>query len=284
MGHDPHDIDPVVETPGPRGAGAQAAGRRAAPASGGGAAARPVVEPPVDEAGAPEPDPLDLLDIPETDTVEKLGPLVWAMSALMIVIGIVTSILMFQGFESDSYIYLAFYSIPANTAISVFPHEPVLIYFGKVGELLPTALWASAGTLVAGIMDHVVFVPVLNHQNIRAYKDKKFYRKVMRYFLKWPFWTLVLTGFTPIPFFPFKFLCFSVGYPMWRYVTALLVARFPRYYLYALLGATIPIPNWVLIASVAFIFGLYGVKAVPMAIEKLRARRAESRTAGQRES
>ena len=284
MGHDPHDIDPVVEAPGPLGPAADVAGHRTASAGGGGAAVRKVVEPPVDDPGTPEPDPLDLLDIPETETVEKLGPLVWTMGALMIVIGIVTSILLLQSFESDSYIYLAVYSIPANTAISVVPHEPVLIYFGKVGELLPTALWASAGTLVAGIMDHVVFVPVLNHQNIRAYKDKKFYRKMMRYFLKWPFSTLVVAGFTPIPFFPFKFLCFSIGYPMWKYVTALLVARFPRYYLYALLGATIPIPNWVLIASVAFIFSLYGVKAVPMAIEKLKARRAESRAAGQRDS
>jgi membrane protein YqaA with SNARE-associated domain len=229
---------------------------------------------PHDEDGIEELEPIDLIELPDTPTVEKLSPLVWLMSGLMVVIGIVTSILILQGFESNSYLYLAFYSIPANTAISVFPHEPVLIYFGKVGELLPTAFWASCGTLVAGVMDHTVFVPVLNHENIKAYKDKKFYRKVMNYFLKWPFMTIVLTGFTPIPFFPFKFLAFSVGYPMWKYVTALLVARFPRYYLYALLGATVPIPNWVLIASVALIFGLYGVKAVPLAIDKLKARRA----------
>lgn len=259
MGHDPHDMDGDEPAAGlsPDDTGA--------------------------DAPAAEADPLDLLELPETETVQRLSPFVWFMSGLMIVIGIVTSILLLQGFESDSYIYLAFYSIPANTAISVFPHEPVLIYFGKVGELIPTALWASAGTFVAGIMDHTVFVPVLNHENIRAYKDKKFYRKVMRYFLKWPFMTLIATGFTPIPFFPFKFLAFSIGYPMWKYVTALLVARFPRYYLYALLGATIPIPNWVLIASVAFIFSLYGVKAVPMAIGKLRARRAQSRRAGTQE-
>jgi len=54
----------------------------------------------------------------------------------------------------------------------------------------------------------------------------------------------------------------------------LLVARFPRYYLYALLGATIPIPNWVLIASVAFIFTLYGIKAAPMAWRRWKAWRA----------
>lgn len=218
--------------------------------------------------------PQEPTELPDGPPVTRLGPVVWICGALMVVIGIVTSILMLRDFESDSYIYLAFYSIPANTAISLFPHEPVLIYFGKVGDLLLTAAWASAGTFVAGILDHVVFVPVLNHQSVAGYKDRKFYRKAIGYFNRWPFWTLVVTGFTPVPFFPFKFLCFSVGYPMWKYVTALLVARFPRYYLYALLGATIPIPNWILIASVAFIFSLYGIKAVPLAWRKFRAWRA----------
>ncbi len=218
--------------------------------------------------------PSQPLEFPDGPPVTRLGPAVWICGALMVVIGVVTSILLLQDFKSDSYLYLAFYSIPANTAISLFPHEPVLIYFGKVGNLWLTATWATAGTFVAGILDHVVFVPVLNHQSIASYKDRAFYRKAIGYFNRWPFWTLIVTGFTPIPFFPFKFLSFSVGYPMWKYVTALLVARFPRYYLYALLGATIPIPNWVLIASVAVIFGLYGVKAAPLAWRKWRAWRA----------
>ena len=75
------------------------------------------------------------------------------------------------------------------------------------------------------------------------------------------------------PFFPFKFLAFSIGYPMWKWVTALVVARFPRYYLLALLGATVPVPNWILIASVAVVFGLYLVKAIPEGYKRLKARR-----------
>lgn len=219
-------------------------------------------------------EPIDDLVLPDNPTYARVGPLVWFFGALMVVVGIVTSILMLRDFQSDSYVYLLFYSIPANTAISLFPHEPVLIYFGKVGDLWLTACWATAGTAVAGVMDHLVFVPLLNLQSIQGYKEKAFYRKAMGYFLKWPFATLLVTGFTPIPFFPFKFLCFSVGYPMWKYLTALLVARFPRYYLYALLGATVPIPNWVLIASVAVIFGLYAIKAVPMGWRKWKGRRA----------
>ncbi|WP_419162991.1 hypothetical protein [Candidatus Palauibacter sp.] len=209
----------------------------------------------------------------EAEGQTHLGPAVWFFGGLMFVIGLVTSILMLRDFQSDSYLYLAFYSIPANTAISVFPHEPVLIYFGKVADLRLAAAAATAGTIVAAIMDHVVFVPILNLQNIQAYKRKRFYRKAISYFMRWPFATIVVTAFTPIPFFPFKFLAFSIRYPMWKWVTALVVARFPRYYLLALLGATIAVPNWILITSVAVVFGLYLVKAIPAGYKRLKARR-----------
>jgi len=228
-----------------------------------------------DPSGPAEPlDPLDLLDVPSTGSVQRLGPLVWIMSGLMVVMGIATSLLILRGFESDSYWYLGFYSIPSNTAISLFPHEPVLIYFGKEGAIWPTAIWASAGTLVAAVMDYLVFVPVLNYEGIKAYKEKRLYRKMIRWFMRWPFWTLVIAGFTPVPFFPFKFLCFSIRYPLWKFLAAVVVSRFPRYLMYAWLGATIPIPNWILIASVLVIFGLYAVKAVPAGIARLKARRS----------
>lgn len=212
---------------------------------------------------------------PGAEGRNELGPAVWFCGGLMIAIGIATSILMLREFRSDSYVYLAFYSIPANTAISVFPHEPVLIYFGTVeANLWLAATAATAGTIVAAIMDHVVFVPVLNLRSIQSYKERRFYRKAIAWFMRWPFATIVVTGFTPIPFFPFKFLVFSIRYPMWKWVTALVVARFPRYYLLAFLGATIPIPGWVLILSVAVVFGLYLIKAVPAGWRRLKARRS----------
>ena len=218
----------------------------------------------------------DNLELSESQTVAQLRPIVWFFGALMIVIGIVTLVLMLRDFESDSYLYLAFYAIPSNTAISVFPHEPVLIYFGKVANLWWAAGAATAGTLVAAVMDYVVFVPVLNLQSIQSYREKKFYQKAIAYFMKWPFATLVAAAFAPVPFFPFKFLSFSIHYPMWKYVVALVVARFPRYYLLALIGATIPVPNWILITSVAVVFGLYLVKAVPQLVRRSRARRAKT--------
>jgi membrane protein YqaA with SNARE-associated domain len=205
--------------------------------------------------------------------IERLGPRVWFAGTVMVVLGVVAAVLMLRDFSSESYLYLAFYTIPANTAISVFPHEPALIWFGKHGSVLAAALAASVGTLVAGWLDHTVFVPVMNLQGLSGYKDLGWYQKLAGWFSRQPFWTLVLTGFTPIPFFPFKFLAFSVHYPMRRYLAALLVGRFPRYVALAWLGRLIAIPDWLLIGFFLAITLAYAWKGVPELVARLRARR-----------
>lgn len=212
---------------------------------------------------------------------ERLPARVWWLSAVMVLIGIVTFVLMSLGDRLvHGYLYLFFYSIPANTAISLFPHEPVLIYYGvQSANLWISAAAASGGTLVAGYLDHRVFVPVLNYQKIIAYKQNRFYRRASALFMKYPFATIVVTGFTPIPFFPFKFLCFSIHYPLSRYLAALLLARFPRYYLLAWVGAAFGIPTWILILSVVVIFGLYAIRGGPTVLRRFKQWRARRRMA-----
>jgi membrane protein YqaA with SNARE-associated domain len=175
--------------------------------------------------------------------------------------------------HTEGYLYLAFYSIPSNTAISVFPHEPVLIWYGKFADLWLSAAAATAGTVVAGWLDHRVFVPVLNYSKIVDYKQNRFYRKSTDIFMRYPFATLVVTGLTPIPFWPFKFLCFSIHYPLWRYLTALATGRFPRYALLAWIGAEFGIPTWILILSVVVIFALYAIKGIPAVWRRWQERR-----------
>ena len=192
----------------------------------------------------------------------RLGPRVWFFGSLMVVLGLVTSVLLFRDFESNSYYYLAFYLIPSNTAITIFPHEPVLILFGKFANLWITATAATLGTVVAGFLDYAVFVPVVNLRSIQGYKEKKLYRLATRYFMRWPFVTLTAAGVLPVPFFLFKFLSFSIHYPLWKYIGTIIVSRFPRYFLLALLGSKVPIPTWILILSVVVVIGLYAVKAI----------------------
>ena len=216
----------------------------------------------------------DLLQEAQGRVYDRLGAPVWILGGVMVAIGLVTTYLILQDFRSESYIYLALYSIPANTAISFFPHEPVLVYFGKFANLWLAALAATIGTVVAGVMDHTVFTPVLNHRAVVSYKEKKTYRRTIDYFVRYPFATLVIAGFTPIPFFPFKFLSFSIHYPMRKYITALVMARFPRYFLLAWLGAVTNIPNWILFVAFLVVINLYLVKALPALLQRFRERRS----------
>jgi membrane protein YqaA with SNARE-associated domain len=208
---------------------------------------------------------------------ETLDRKVWILGGLMLALAVVALILMLRDFSSESYLYLVFYAIPANSAVSVFPHEPVVIWYGSQGSIWWTATAASLGTLIAGYLDHSVFTPVMNLKRLTGYKEKVWYQKAARLFMKYPFAVLAVAGFTPIPFFPFKFLSFSVNYPLQRYLFALLTGRFPRYILLAFVGSFFQIPNWALLAFFGAVILIYAVKALPGAVRYLReSRRARA--------
>ena len=204
---------------------------------------------------------------------DRLPARVWVSSVLIAAVGVAAFVLISTGAHSNGYLYLFFYSIPANTAISLFPHEPVLIFYGKFANIWLSAVAATGGTLIAGWLDHRVFVPVLNYRKVTVYKESRFYKKAADMFMRYPFLTIVVTGFTPIPFFPFKFLCFSIHYPLRRYLAALSVGRYPRYAALAWVGMMFNIPNWILIGLVVAIFAAYAARGGPAVWRWLRARR-----------
>jgi uncharacterized membrane protein YdjX (TVP38/TMEM64 family) len=135
---------------------------------------------------------------------------------------------------------------------------------------------ASIGTLIAGFLDHSVFVPVANLQSLSGYKDKAWYQKLARLFMRYPYLVIVVTGFTPVPFFPFKFLAFSVHYPLWKYLSALLTGRFPRYVMLAWVGSLFDIPTWTLFAFFGVVIAVYSIKAIPKAVSHIRQNRGSA--------
>jgi len=144
--------------------------------------------------------------------------------------------------------FLFIYSIPSNMAISIFPHEPLVVYFGKSHDPLIIAAVVMGGTWIAGLLDYYVFVPILSHRYTDFITSSNDYKKSTQWFMKQPFWALVVAGFTPVPFFIFKFISFSVQYSIFKYMLALLIGRFPRYYLLALIGAVYQIPSSIILA------------------------------------
>lgn len=119
-------------------------------------------------------------------------------------------------------------------------------------------------------MDHTVFVPVLHLRSLRSYREHPLYRKAIGLYRTWPFLTLVLAGFTPLPFFPFKFLSFSTAYPMHRYLAALAVSRYPRYLVLLWAGTVLELPDGALVALFVGILALYAWRAGPEVVRRLR--------------
>jgi len=170
-------------------------------------------------------------------------------------------------------VWLFIYSIPSHVYISVLPHEPVLIFYGKLHNLFWVVLAATVGTCIAGFIDYETLRPVFNYRKIkRLYYDKPLYRKSMNFFYKAPFWMIVIAALAPIPFYPFKFLSIASGYPEWKYLSALIVGRAPRYLYLSLAGKVFNIPNWILLVAFGMMLGWGLAQRLPEITKKVKAR------------
>jgi membrane protein YqaA with SNARE-associated domain len=146
------------------------------------------------------------------------------------------------------------YSTPANSLLPV-PHEPGLLYFAHYYDPVWIALAGAVGTAVAACIDYPVVKSAFRHPKIRRARDTQLYRSSVRWLLRWPFLTIVAFAATPLPVYVVRVLAPATGYPLWRYMAATMVGRFPRYYLMAWVGHLYHIPAWALLALFVFMVG-----------------------------
>src|SRR5665811_2411423 len=178
-----------------------------------------------------------------------------------IAVGLATVALRASGGASPIHpqLLLLLYSIPANTGLSLFSHEIALLDYGAHAPLFLSVISATVGTVIAGFLDWRVFVPLLGWDRLKDHRERRWVRSLLSRFQRAPFLVIVVTAATPIPFFPFKMMAFSVGYPMWRYLAALTIGRAPRYLAIAWLGDALNIPRWLLLVSLTAVLVAVGV-------------------------
>jgi membrane protein YqaA with SNARE-associated domain len=150
--------------------------------------------------------------------------------------------------SSKSLWVLFFYSFPSEFLIAVVPHEPILIYFGKFYAPFTVAAVAVISTLLTEALNYSTFKYITDTQFFQKISHKKTVTKIIRLFQKSPFLAIWIAGFTPIPFYPFRFLVVLAHYPLARYLLAILLSRTPRFCILAYLGHVINIPDYLLIA------------------------------------
>ncbi len=139
------------------------------------------------------------------------------------------------------------YAFLSNIALAVVPHEPAIIWYGPRLGVWTTTLVGTAGTVVAAVVDHRLFVPLIRRMTQRtAGSSPRTWPE--RLFRRFPVATIALSGLTPLPFFPFKALAFATGCPAGKYTAAVAARCLPRYALLAWLGATVRVPVWAMVA------------------------------------
>lgn len=149
---------------------------------------------------------------------------------------------------TQSLVVLFLYSFPSAFLIGFVPHEPALLYFGQFHPALTVALVAGVGTTLA---------EGLNYSFLSFFQDMGIFERARRkapvariigLFERSPFLAIVVAGFTPVPFFPIRFLVVMARYPVARYLLGVFVSRTPRFVVLAAIGYHFRLPGWVLVA------------------------------------
>ncbi|MEL6824500.1 MAG: VTT domain-containing protein [Calditrichota bacterium] len=172
--------------------------------------------------------------------------------------------------EYRGLITYGLFSIPSHMLVGLIPQEPLLLVAAKYAGPLQITLVAAIGYTIASFLDYLLLIPLLNRNFIQdRVEDSSIYQRARRYFHKSPFLILLAANSLPLPFYPLKFMSIISHYPFWRYITAMLLGRLPRYYLIAYLGFAFEIPTWALVAMLA-------VFLLPAVLQKLwKSRQAE---------
>lgn len=149
--------------------------------------------------------------------------------------------------DSKSLWVLFLYCFPAEFIIATVPHEPVLLYFAKFYSPLTVALVSVTGTVLTEIVNYTVFKYMADLKVFRKMLASRVVQKTVHLFNRAPFTALWVAGFTPIPFYPFRFLVVIARYPIAKYILAVVTSRAPRMYLIALAARAIRFPDYMIL-------------------------------------
>jgi len=163
---------------------------------------------------------------------------------------------------------LFFYSFPSEFLISIVPHEPVLIYFGKFHSPLTVAFVAIIGTLITEALNYSVFKYITDTSLFQKIRYKKAVNRIVELFQKAPFIAIWIAGFTPVPFYPFRILVVLARYPIFKYILAVFLSRTPRFYILAFVGHAIKIPDYLLIVLFILLITTMNVTLVKNLLKK----------------
>jgi membrane protein YqaA with SNARE-associated domain len=178
----------------------------------------------------------------------------------LVLIGVIVALwLGNRSFQAGRSLWVLFlYSFPAEFLIAAAPHEPVILFYGKFIPALTVALVSVAGTVLTEALNYSMFRYISDLKVTDRFQRSRWVRRLIDLFNRAPFAALWIAGFTPVPFYPFRFLVVMARYPLWKYLAAVLLSRTPRFFILAKVGEVIKIPDlWLIVIFAAMLLIIY---------------------------
>jgi uncharacterized membrane protein YdjX (TVP38/TMEM64 family) len=162
-------------------------------------------------------------------------------------------------------------------------YEPVLLAYGSLfSPLLVATIGAVSSTAVEYVNYHL-YRKLLQYQAFERILRSDSSRSVMALFFRCPFLAVWLCICSPLPDWAARILASHSGYPVRRYLAAVLLARLPRFWFLAALGLHLKLGIGTMFAialgSVILTFGLRWCSAGARKVPHISPSEAAMRTA-----
>jgi len=139
------------------------------------------------------------------------------------------------------------YTATLNSGLIPFPTMTAVIFLGKSYSPLLVAVVGTAGSAVSSIIVYYLMTKFSQKENLKKIENSQIIKSLKTWTNKSPFLSLVVFNAIPLPVEPSRFIAVFNRYSITKYVVAISLGRFVRYFLLAALGGTFQIPNGALI-------------------------------------
>ena len=203
----------------------------------------------------------------------------WVLTAIGIILSLALGYLFLEGSRYSQLIGFFGYMSVACTLIPL-PTPPYVIALGKVFHPGIIALAGAIGNCIAAFVEYQLLLWLFSKTEIQQrVETNRVFQRFSYYFRRMAFVCLIFTGFTPIPFEPFRFAAILARYNLSLYLLAVFLGRFPRYYLIALIGDQFQIPTRYL---TFLLIALLVIPIIGMVIKHYTSANSEKPTADNR--
>jgi uncharacterized membrane protein YdjX (TVP38/TMEM64 family) len=140
-------------------------------------------------------------------------------------------------------------------------YEPVLLAYGRLFPPMLVALIGAVFSTAVEYVNYYLYRKLLKHEGLERVFRWSSSRRVFSLFSRRPFFAVWLCVWSPLPDWAARILAAHSGYSIHRYLSAVLLARLPRFWFLAALGLHLKLGIGTLlsIALGSTLFALSGV-------------------------